>query len=298
MRNTSWKLFFAFLLVAVAAVWQFALAPGLTQRIRSGWTWKTNYIGYQTYADPQTGLIPEKDAAGTYSQSIGIVPDTLQSGSVELFSDYLVHDIANGQLTYEYKYVAPVNPQTGEHLKEEYRGDHFVFPRNVEKKTYKLRFSYLKGIPVAFQKEVEIEGLNTYLFAYRGRGEYTESYAGTEQFPGIKVKPGQELKCADDEFTFKVWIELLTGATIKIEEGCHAGDYVYDIATGEQLEAVDRWSGETAGDDVINRVTSANRERAWQLWVNRYIPTMLLLAALLCFGLVLIPRKSSKKDAV
>ena len=133
---------------------------------------------------------------------------------------------------------------------------------------------------------------------HRGRGEYTESYAGTEQYAGTKVKPGQEIKCADDQFIFKVWVEPLTGGIIKIEESCHAGDYVYDIATGSRLEAVDRWSGATAGDDVFNRARRVGRERANQLWINRYIPALLLLAGFLCFGPVLIQKKSLEEKNV
>jgi signal transduction histidine kinase/CheY-like chemotaxis protein len=276
-------------LLSFTAVWQFALAPRWTQRIPSGWSWKTDYIGFQTYPDPQTGQIPEKDVSTTYSQSISIVPNSEQPGLVKLDSDYLIHDITSGQVSWQYEYFAAVNPQTGEHLKQEYRGDYFVFPRNVEKKIYSLRFSYLKGVPVAFQKEVDVEGLNTYLFAYRGRGEYTESYAGTEQYLGTKVKPGQEIKCADDQYIFKIWVEPLTGATIKIEESCHSSDYVYDVATSAQLQAVSRWDGVTAGDDVITQVKSAGVERARLLWINRYLPSMFLLAGLLCFVCAWLP---------
>ncbi len=276
-------------LLGFTAVWQFALAPHWTQRIPTGWSWKTDYIGFQTYADPQTGKIPEKDVSTTYSQSIKIVPHSEQPGLVELDSNYSINDITSGQVSWEYKYLAPVNPQTGEHLKPEYRGDYFVFPRNVEKKIYKLRFSYLKGVPVAFQKEVEVEGLNTYLFAYRGRGEYTESYAGTEKYEGTKVKSGQEIKCSDDQYFFKIWVEPLTGATIKIEEGCHSGDYVYDVATGAQEEALSRWDGVTAGDDVIDQVKSAGVERSRLLWINRYLPSVFLLAVLLCFVSAWLP---------
>jgi len=270
-------------LLGFTAVWQFALAPRWTQRIPTGWSWQTDYIGFQTYADPQTGKIPEKDVSTTYSQSIKIVPHSEQPGLVELDSNYSINDITSGQVSWEYKYLAPVNPQTGEHLKPEYRGDYFVFPRNVEKKIYQLRFSYLKGVPVAFQKEIDVEGLNTYLFAYRGRGEYTESYAGTDKYEGTKVKSGQEIKCSDDQYFFKIWVEPLTGATIKIEEGCHSGDYVYDVATGAQHEALSRWDGVTAGDDVIDQVKSAGVERSRLLWINRYLPSMFLLAVLLCF---------------
>ena len=276
-------------LLGFTAVWQFALAPRLTQRIPSGWSWKIDYIGFQTYPDPQTGQIPEKDVSTTYSQSIKIVPHSQRPGSVELDSNYSINDITTGQVSWEYELLALVNPQTGEHLKPEYRGDYFVFPRNVEKKTYRLRFSYLKGVPLAFQKEVDLEGLNTYLFAYRGRGEYTESYAGTEKYLGTKVKSGQEIKCADDQFTFRIWVEPLTGATIKIDESCHSGDHVYDVATGAQLEGVSRWDGVTAGDDVITQVRSAGVERTRLLWFNRYLPSMFLLAGLLCFVCAWLP---------
>ena len=282
-------------LFGLTAVWQFALVPRLTERIPASWQWGTNYIGYQTYLDPKTGKVPEKDVPTTYSQTINIVANSRQPGSVELDDRYLIHDIASGKVTYEYNYVAAVDPRTGAHLKPEYRGDYFLFPRNVERKTYQLRFSYLKGIPVAFQREEEVTGLATYLFTYRGRGEYTESYAGTAEYPGVQVKPGQEIKCADDQFVFKAWVEPVTGEIIKIEENCLASDYIYEIATGKQLEAVDRWSGETAGNDVVNRVETVSRERTRLVWQTRYIPSGLFVAGWLCFGLVLLPKKAIRK---
>ncbi|MCA1592010.1 MAG: DUF3068 domain-containing protein [Acidobacteria bacterium] len=284
------------MLFGLTAVWQFTLVPRLTERIPAGWQWESNYIGYQTYADPQTGQIPEKDVTGTYTHTVATVADTRRSGSVELYDRYVIHDITSGQVTYEYNYRAPVDPRTGAHLKEEYRGDYFLFPRNVERKTYNLRFSYLKGIPVTFQREEEVEGLNTYLFTYHGRGEYTESYAGTEMYPGTKVEPGQEIKCDDDQFVFKVWVEPLTGEMIKIEESCYSNDYIYDIATGKQLAALDRWGGQTAGDDVVSRVETAERGRSKILWQTHYIPPGLFAAGLLCFSLVMLPVRSSKNE--
>jgi len=283
-------------LFGLTAVWQLALVPRLTERIPAGWQWKTNYIGYQTNPDPQTGQLPEEDVTGTHSHAISIVANSRQPGSVELVDRYLTQDIASGQVTFEYNYRAPVDPRTGAHLKAEYRGDYFLFPRNVERKSYNLRFSYLKGIPVAFQREEEVAGLATYLFTYHGRGEYTECYAGTAEYPGVQVKPGQEIKCADDQFIFKVWVEPVTGEMVKIEESCHANDYVYDIATGKQLAAVDRWGGETSEDDVVSQVEIVSQERSKFIRTTRYIPASLLVAALLCFGFVMLPRRSSKNE--
>jgi hypothetical protein len=283
-------------LCGFTAVWQFVLVPRWTERIPAGWQWQTDYTGYQTWPDPQTGQMPKKNATGTYTHVITIAAKSRQPGSVELDDRYLTYDVASGQVAWEYIYHARVDSRTGAHLQGEYRGDYFLFPRNVEKKTYNMRFSYLKGIPVAFKKEEDVAGLNTYLFTYRGRGEYTESYIGTAQYQGIKVKPGQEIKCADDQFIFKAWVEPVTGEIIKIEESCNSNDYFYDIATGKQLEVVDRWGGETAGDDVISRVDTVSRERARLLRTTRYIPAGLLVAGLLCFGFLVLPKRSSGNE--
>lgn len=278
-------------LFTFAAVWRFVLVPRWTERIPAGWQWQAHYTGYQTNADPQTGILPEKDSASNNSHAITTVTDSRQRGSVELHDRFTSHDITSGQVTYEYDYRAFVDPRTGAHLKEEYQGDYFVFPRNVEQKTYRLRFSYVKGIPLAFQREEEVEGLATYLFAYKGRGEYTETYLGTAAFPGVKVPPGQEIKCADDQFIYKVWVEPVTGEVVKSEDSCHSNDYLYEIATGKQLAVVDHWGTETAGDDVIHHVAAARGERSKILWQTRYIPSSLFVAGLLSFGLVMLPRR-------
>lgn len=72
------------MLFTLTTVWHFAFVPRWTHRIPPGWQWKTNYIGYQTYADPKTGQFPEKDATGTYSHAIAMVASFRRPGSVEL----------------------------------------------------------------------------------------------------------------------------------------------------------------------------------------------------------------------
>ena len=284
-------------LLSFTAFWQFVLVPRWTDCIPAGWSWEADFIGLNAYPDPKTGKMPEQDVTGTYTHTITIIPNTRRAGSLELDDRFRIEDVVNGKVTWEYNYRAPVDPRTGAHLKAEYRGDYFVFPRDVERKTYKLRFSYLKGIPLAYQRDEPVEGLDTYLFTYRGRGEYTESYAGTPEFPGTKVQPGQEIKCADDQLVFKTWVEPVTGEMIKVEESCNSNSYVYDIASGKQLQAVDRWGGVTAGDDVVNRVETVGRERARLLQRNRYIPFSLLVAGLICFGLVMLPKRLSKNKS-
>jgi len=283
-------------LLGLTAVWQFVLIPRWTERIPAGWQWESAFIGFNAYPDPQTGRMPEGNLTGTYTHAITVVANSRRPGSLELDDEFLIRDVVSGNVTWEYNFRAQVDPRTGGHLKEEYLGDYFLFPRNVEQKNYNMRFSYLKGIPVAFQREEKVEGLATYLFAYHGRGEYTEAYAGTAKYPGTKVQPGQEIKCADDQLVFKAWVEPVTGEIIKIEENCHSNDYIYEIATGKQLGVVDRWGGETAGDDIVRRVDTVSLERAKLLRTTRYIPLSLLAGGLLCLGFVVLPKRPLKHE--
>lgn len=284
------------LLFGLTAVWQFALVPRLTERIPPGWSWKADFIGINSYADPETGKLPDKDAANIYERRIYLASETDRPRSVMLEDSNASLDPKTRKKTWEYIYRAQVDPQTGAHLQKEYLGDYYIFPRFVEKKTYKFRNNYIKGVPLAFQREEMVEGVQTYLFAYHGYGEYTESYAGTEDYPGLKVESGQEIRCDDDQFILKAWVEPVTGEILKLDEGCMSGDSFYETATGKRLGAVDRWAGDTVGDDVIERAKTISGERTKLLWTTHYIPSILLLAGLLCFGFVMIPKKLSKDE--
>ncbi len=266
------------ILLLLAAGWEFAFASHWTQRLPPGWTWSAHYIGVGTNPDPVTGEFPAEDTPSIYQRSMRIL--SRGGNSVQVADTYETRDIESGKTTFEYNVKWDIDSATGEHRAAEFQGQQLVFPRHVQKKTYALRANYVKGIQLAYEAEVEIEGLTTYRFVYRGRGEYTESYAGTAQYPGVAVAAGQEIRCADDRFVFSVWVEPLSGEILQLEESCLTGDYVYDIATGKKVAAVMRWSGATAGDDVLVRAGEIRDERARLLWHERYGPGLAALAGL------------------
>jgi hypothetical protein len=295
MNKRLW-IVLASIFLGLAALWQFGLNGRWTQRIQPGWTWKSSFIGIATAPDLTTGTFPEQDPTSTTERRITVLSGDQAADALVLEDHYVVKDPLTGQTTWDYMFRAPVDPRTGAHLDVPYRGDYFVFPREVEKTTYRLRYSYLKGIPVAFQREEQIEGMTTYLFSYRGRGEYTESYAGTAEYTGITVQPGQEIKCADDQFSFNVWVEPVTGELLKVDEGCTSGDYLFDIATGKALSPVLRWRGVTIGDDIIRRAEQIRTARTTYLWASRYVGAGLLIAGLISLGLGVL-RNTPKKHS-
>ena len=277
----------ALLFIAAAALWTFTIAPRWTQRLPPGWSWKARSVATMREEDPKTGRFATETNAVPQVFEAGITDNSSRPTAVKVRDRYTAYDAATDQVVWEYLFSASVDPETGRHLNPEYRDNYFVFPRNVEKKTYKIRYSFLKGLPVAFQQEEMVGGLNAYVFAYKGDLEVTDTYAGTPDFPGIKIEAGQEVRCSDDGFVFKVWVEPLTGEIIKLENSCYSGDYTYDIATGKKLKPLQSWGGITAGDDVTTHVRSLERERSRMLLVTRYVPGLLLLAGLASAGLLL-----------
>jgi hypothetical protein len=284
-------------LLGAAGLWQMVLSPHWTQRLPPGWRWQANYLGSLAFPDPKTGQFPPRDTLNIYDREITIIDESQRPKAVFLEDRFTIYELKTRKVTWEYIVHFRVDPQTGAHLDLESRGDVAVFPRYTEKTTYPIRFNYIKGLPLQYEGEEQIEGLTTFLFAYRGRAEYTESYLGSPSYPGVPVKPGQEIKCADDQFSVKFWVEPVTGEIVQSEEDGSAGDYIYDVATGQQLAPVCRWEGFTQGDDVANRAQRIRQQRTVQLWTRYYLGLLLLGSGTICllFGAArrLLPRHAA-----
>lgn len=268
--------------LALAPVLYLASGYLAGPRLPADWRWESDFVGIGTNADPATKAFPKRDTPALYERRLAVVGTPQDGKTVRMRDSYVTRNPATGDKIYEYIYEADVDPHTGANLNAESRGDAFVFPRHVQKRPYSLRHSYLKGIPVQYRGEEELEGMSTYVFAYEGRGEYTESYAGTAEFPGVSVAPGQEIRCAEDQFQFSVWVEPVTGEALKVQESCTSGDFIYDKNTGRAIEPIMLWSGESVGQDVIKRVAGIQQERFRILLYTRYLPLATLLLGLAC----------------
>ena len=194
------RLITAVLLVGGAVGWRFGFAHRWTQRLPPGWSATSRYSGTVRYGDPKTGRIPDGDQIADYDRSQRLVDETGRPRWVIFEERQRVREIGTGTIVFEYATRDTVDPATGAHLATRYRGSVAVFPRDVQRSTYRLRSNYLKGIPVAFEREDTLDDLRTFVFDYQGPLEATESYAGTGDFAGVRAPPGQTIRCADDQF--------------------------------------------------------------------------------------------------
>lgn len=279
-------------LIVMAAVWYSSLGPYLTPRVWPGWETKTTYLGTNNYPDPATGQFVGPGSVSAYERAFKAYRDT-QNGGLMIEESYTVFDVMTDAVTWQYIFNAPVDPQSGAHLSEKYHGSYFLFPRRVQKTTYIMSFSTYREVPMAFENEETIERLTTYLFSYTGAVDYAFAYASTDEYTGVDVGAGQEIKCWDDQLFLNAWVEPVTGEIVKFSESCFSGDYVYEQATGKQVAPVAIWSGETAGDALIARAVEVSGERSRVLWLNLYIPSLLAILGVL--GLILGVTQARKK---
>ncbi len=268
------------LLMCLAALWRFIMFPSWNVRLTPDWRWQGQYIGIITEPEPATGRFPSRDKVGLYERAARVLGPAPGEEAVIVEDRFTIRDPAAGKPTWEYILRSAVNPRTGRHAAAAHSGDQFVFPRDTRKSGYRIRFNYLEGVPVAFHGEETVEGIPVYVFTYRGRAEYTRCYAGTPDYPGAKVKQGQDIRCAADQFSIRFWVEPLTGEILKLDEGCPSGDWIYDVASGKALQPLLRWGGVNTGDDLLLRAAFIRGERRRLLWMGLCLPAGLLMAGL------------------
>jgi hypothetical protein len=272
------------LLIAFGLTWHLVVAPRWSNRLSQGWTWQTHFVGVMTWAHPPNGEMPSHDTLAYFAREASVIGEGDSPGTLALEDTNTIFDADGQKPVWQYTYHAFVDARTGAHAHPLYRGEYYLFPRGVQKTTYRFRQSYVEGIPLAFQREEYLEDVLTYLFAFRGRGEYTLSYTtGTPQFRPLQVGDGDHVRCADDQFVFRAWVEPVTGEIVKIQESCRSGDYIYDGRTELPVQAVARWAGESSGDDVRFRLEHARRERLKVLGLGFYGgPALVVLGVLTC----------------
>ena len=262
MQRNKVFIMLGIVLLLAAGVWRFAIGSSSEQRIPDDWSWESSYVGNNNFVPegetdfPEELTFPEDDPLNVYDRSISITNSN--EDTVTLLDNNVTRDVNTGAVTWEFKFNAEVDRNTGQITDGDFKGHYFVFPRNVEQKSYTLTHTSYHNILVDFVGEEEIEGLNTYLFRHASDYEYTFAYASTDDYAGLDVEENQEIRCPEMEINY--WVEPLTGEIVKVQEGC-SWDAVFDTTNGEVLYKLSRWYGASTIDDTLRQVNEIKSER-------------------------------------
>jgi hypothetical protein len=274
------------LLIVLAGVWKFGISPNSEKRFSEDWSWKLETIGAAGYPDDQGNFPPNEMQDDPFSiSSRDITIDYPKNDEAKIQDKYTSYDAVTNAVTWEYTYTAELDPKTGEH--KDQADTYYFFPRHLDKtQTYKISNTSYPALPLKFEKEEAVEGLNTYVFAFHGSYDNSSAYEGT-----ATLEENQDIRCVNLDLIF--WVEPLTGETVKYHEWCE-GDEIYNTETDEHVAWLSRWWGETKAEDIITRVDEVKSQRQTLLLTTQYIPLGLLVIGL---GLVAVGglrlRKSS-----
>ncbi len=285
-------------LMLAAAVVRFGIGESMfSQRFPDGWTWNVNSIGLTGYPD-ETGQFAEGTTLADDPLNISIRTVTAEAdgapvGQVNITDHYETRDPLTNAVTWEFTSTATVDAATGRYLDGEFQGDYYFLPQNVAKSTtYTVTNNTYLSLPMTFQREETIAGINTYLF-----GHYEAIDDTLANMSLVALEPGQQVWCFD--FSLEYWVEPRTGEIVKFREWCD-GDWVIDPATNERLYAVSRWGAETTGDDLIMSASRVSSQLNTYNWVAVYLPLLLLGVGSLMLGLALYKpnRTQSRQSSV
>ena len=255
-------------------------------RIPGGWQREMRFIGTVATPDSATGTFPEHDTPNIYERSWHDVGDT-GAHRVMLRASYVIRDPVTRAVTYDYSTTDLVDRRTGRIAATD--SVIAVFPRRTQPVTYVYSSNYVRDLPLRFVGEDTIDLLPVYEFAYRGAIEYSASY------PDVPLLPGQEIRCVDDAFHIRVWVEPVMGQIVKIDEACPTGDYVVDARNGARVAPIMRWAGNVEGDALIEMVTRSRAELARHRRAARDAPLALGVAgALLLLTAFVIGRRARR----
>jgi hypothetical protein len=275
------------LLLIFAGLWYFVLRNNFNQRFPNGWEWTVNTLGQTSFADEATGAFPEDTSLAndppTKTERV-VTAETGADGLARISDNYKQSDPLTGAITWEFTYDATVNATTGQYADSE---DYYFLPQNLGKGSYTIRNTTYQSIPVTFEKEEVINGINTYLFSFKGDLDNTLAYSY------IELEEGQKVTCFDFELNY--WVEPNTGEIVKYREWCE-GDWVVD-SEGERLYAISRWGGETDGADLIRQASVVQAALFRHQAINLYVPIAAAVLGLLLLLAGVMMKDSSSSDS-
>jgi PAS domain S-box-containing protein len=196
----------------------------------------------------------------------------------------------SGENIFSVERLYAIDPMTGAHVYE--KGDtnrrgYLFAPQNIQEKEDFIYWHINYNTPalMRFQGEEVIAGLKVYRYFCSYKADQTKNLGF---LPGVPKERGVEL-----EVMLQTWIDPVTGWLIKYED--HTTAWYYDIHTHWHLYPWNKFHNEFAQSSILKQVEVAKNKQQQIKWIKVYIPTSLVLIALLILSFGWFKKKYKKE---
>ena len=279
-------------IIIVAGIFPFVYDNYFTYRIPADWSWQAKYLGDSAFPD-ETGNFASTREIAVNKRVQKVL--SWSSDKAVIADDFTVTDVNSGAIVYQSKVHWQVDPKTGQHLRNHDTGKGeglpFLFPQLTEKKDYRIFNYFLEPITVKFDRVEEVNGLTTYVYIFDDELDATDSYKGTNDYPGVIPEPGQTIVFSN--ILLEYWVEPRTGEIIKsVEES--AGDYVIDIKTRERLIPLSAWRAIMADESVYRQIQLLNNHLIMRSYFTVWLPLATVIIGLIFIVIGLTRNKQTR----
>lgn len=259
------------ILLLFIPVWLFLIAPELT-KIPDNFNYRATVFSIDNFYD--SGKQEFSGEAASDTKFYYEVVD--KKDGILIIKNVFDVRTFTGEKIFSVERLYGIDPKTGKHVLgygDKDREGYLFAPRNLEKGRDFVywHINYDTPANMKFQEEETINGLVVYRYEADYHADQTKNLG---HLPGVPKERGVNL-----DIRLQLWIEPVTGRMIKYED--HTVAYYYDINTKERIYPWNQFHNNFSEVSINENVAAANYEKLELFVVEKVIPVLLALIALL-----------------
>ena len=272
----KWKIGFAFVLLGVIPLWSLWVVPEL-EKLPPDFSYQADIFSMDNFYDEAH----QQFLGETISKTRFSYETVSRNDDIEVLSVKNIFDVRSitGEKIFTVERHYGVDARTGKHLQgygDKDREGYLFAPRHPDQQDYVYwHINYDTPATMKFQEETELLGLKVYRSQCDYQADQTENL---KHLPGVPETRGVQL-----DINLQTWIEPVSGRMVKYEDKTTA--YYYNRKTGARLHPWNKFNNTYTNPSIAEQVHLAQNEKLKILWLERGVPGILAIMALLLFAL-------------
>ncbi|GEM_PF-5542546 len=270
-RRHKITMFLGFALILFIPIWFLGVAPGLT-KLPADFSYKVLVLSRDNFYDAERQEFSGEIVSNT-EHSLQVIGE--QNG-VLLIKNIFEVQKSDGEEIFSVKRIYGIDPKTRGHVPgygDKNREGYLFAPPNLKKGQNFIYWHINYNTPayMKFQDEETIDGLTVY--------RYETDYHADQTFELNNLVHPLGKEGINLDINLQLWVEPITGRKIKYEDKTTA--YFYNLITGERIRPWNKFHNQYDEMSILKQVEIAKQEKLKRVLVERVVPVVLALAAMI-----------------